>query len=193
MAYTSPITAVTGATFTAAQFNTSVRDNINALWVGTAAGDIDYYSSATAKTKIAKGTTKQILTMNAGATVPEWNNIFPIGAIYTSVTSTNPTAYFGGTWTAFGAGRVAVGLDAGQTEFDTVEETGGAKTHTLITAEIPSHIHQYYKAGSATTSSDGGAQRNYGGDLTDSAATGGGGAHNNLQPYIVVYMWKRTA
>lgn len=53
MAYSSPITAVTGATFTAAQFNTSVRDNLNAIWVGTNAGDLDYYTSSSVKTRLA--------------------------------------------------------------------------------------------------------------------------------------------
>ena len=67
---------------------------------------------------------------------------FPVGSVFVSVVSTNPSTLLGyGTWSAFGAGRTLVGLDAGQTEFDTVEETGGAKTHTLQTSEIPSHTH----------------------------------------------------
>jgi microcystin-dependent protein len=68
--------------------------------------------------------------------------VYPVGCIYTSVVSTNPATVFGiGTWEAFGAGRVLVGLDSGQTEFDTAEETGGAKTHTLTSAEMPAHTH----------------------------------------------------
>lgn len=56
---------------------------------------------------------------------------WPVGSVFISVVATNPATLLGtGTWTAFAAGRMLVGLDAGQTEFDTVEETGGAKTHT---------------------------------------------------------------
>lgn len=56
-------------------------------------------------------------------------DVYPVGCIYTTIVSTNPATVFGfGTWSAFGAGRVLVGLDSGNTAFDTVEETGGAKT-----------------------------------------------------------------
>lgn len=58
-------------------------------------------------------------------------DVYPVGSIYLSVVSTNPGTLFGiGTWAAFGAGRVLVGLDSGDTDFDTVEETGGSKTAT---------------------------------------------------------------
>ena len=124
---------------------------------------------------------------------------FPVGSVFIAVVSTNPATLLGyGTWAAFGAGRTLVGIDAGQTEFDTVKETGGAKTHTLIEAEMPSHAH-VENQNSATT----GALAGWGARDTSTstsiatgystAATGGGGAHNNLQPYIVVYMWERTA
>ena len=69
---------------------------------------------------------------------------YPVGSIYTSVVATNPATLLGvGTWAAFGAGKVMIGIDSGDTDFDTVEETGGAKTdsHTLTTSEIPSHTH----------------------------------------------------
>jgi len=67
--------------------------------------------------------------------------IYPIGSIYTSVVNVNPNTYFGGTWSAFATGRTLVGVDTGQTEFDAIEETGGAKTHTLTSGEMPSHTH----------------------------------------------------
>lgn len=70
MAFTSPMTAVTGATFTAAQFNTHVRDNLNAIWVGTTAGDIDYYSSATVKARLAAPASLSLLQHNG--TAPSW-------------------------------------------------------------------------------------------------------------------------
>jgi microcystin-dependent protein len=67
---------------------------------------------------------------------------WPVGSIYESVLATNPATLLGvGTWTAHGAGRVTVAIDASQTEFDTVDETGGAKTVTLVTAELPIHNH----------------------------------------------------
>lgn len=61
-----------------------------------------------------------------GVTLAE---VYPVGCIYTSTVSTNPATVFGfGTWAAFGAGRVLVGVDSGDADFDTAEETGGAKT-----------------------------------------------------------------
>lgn len=127
---------------------------------------------------------------------------YPVGSIYMNATdSTNPATLLGfGTWSAFGAGRVPVGIDASQTEFDTAGETGGAKTHTLTTAEMPSHDHsigggqgQFVRGGTgaspASISQSGSAFR----VDNDMDNTGGGGAHNNLQPYVVVYMWRRTA
>lgn len=53
--------------------------------------------------------------------------IYQVGSIYMSVNSTNPTNLFGGTWVAWGAGRVPVGIDTSQTEFASVEKTGGEK------------------------------------------------------------------
>lgn len=83
---------------------------------------------------------------------------YPVGAIFLAVVSTNPATLLGyGTWTAIGAGRVLVGLDSGDTDFDTVEETGGAKTkaisahagtavadhasHTHAYTDVPNHVH----------------------------------------------------
>ena len=125
--------------------------------------------------------------------------IYPIGSVYVSVVSTNPATLFGfGTWAAFAAGKTLVGIDAGQTEFDTVEETGGEKTHTLTTPEIPAHAHTQQRLPTATGGTIGftvdtsmsGTPASTG---VNTANAGGGGAHNNLQPYIVTYMWKRTA
>jgi hypothetical protein len=122
--------------------------------------------------------------------------LYPVGSIYSNVAvATNPATLLGfGTWTAFGAGRVMVGLDGDDEDFDTVGETGGAKTHTLTTSEIPAHTHTYvedystnaYGPNSTGIIKDGTRSKNTG-------STGGDTAHNNLQPYIVVYMWKRTA
>lgn len=80
--------------------------------------------------------------------------IYPVGSIYLSVNSVNPSTLFGGTWEAWGSGKVPVGVDTSDTDFDTVEETGGAKTEsytpagsnaavTLTAAQsgIPAHSH----------------------------------------------------
>jgi hypothetical protein len=151
-------------------------------------------TTLTATTVTASGnvnTTGGELQIN-GTNVLE--KVYPVGSIYINATnSTNPATLLGfGTWVAFGAGKVIVGLDSSDTDFDTAEETGGAKTHTLTTSEIPSHTHSL-----STSDNPGGtgAIEVAGGAPTSTQttqATGGGGAHNNLQPYIVAYMWKRT-
>lgn len=125
---------------------------------------------------------------------------FPVGSIFISAVSTDPATLLGyGTWSAFGAGRVLVGIDAGQTEFDTNGETGGAKTTTLTTTELPAHTHQILRERSATT---GGATTQIARTADTSStvdtnvnteSTGSGGAFSRLPPYIVVYIWKRDS
>ena len=140
-------------------------------------------------------------TLSAGSGLISLSDVYPVGSIYINASvSTNPGTLLGfGTWVAFGAGRVPVGIDATQTEFDTAEETGGAKTHTLSISEIPAHTHN--QGSHDSSAGDGGAYNTEfirdhsdtaNGPNVESSSTGGGGAHNNLQPYIVVYMWKRT-
>ena len=140
--------------------------------------------------------------LSAGSGLITLADVYPVGSIYiNAAVSTNPATLLGfGTWAAFGAGRVMVGIDAAQTEFDTLEETGGAKTHTLSISEIPAHTHN--QGSHDSTAGDGGAfntefirdhSDTANGPNVESSSTGGGSAHNNLQPYIVVYMWKRTA
>jgi microcystin-dependent protein len=82
-----------------------------------------------------------------------------------------------------------VGIDSGDTDFDTVEEPGGAKTHTLTVDEMPAHTHKVGSTSLVTAS--GGNERKPEGTSDNTSSTGGGQAHNNLQPYIVVYFWKR--
>jgi hypothetical protein len=130
------------------------------------------------------------------------NRAYPVGSIFTTVTayadSAAVVAVIGGTtWVAFGAGKVLVGLDSGDTDFDTVEETGGAKTdsHTLTTAEIPAHTHTYGKSTTSENMSIHDISGLRGAATSNTGSTGGGGAHTHdiVQPYIVVYFWKRTA
>lgn len=141
-----------------------------------------------------------------GAVTPEkmaWtaiiDKIYPIGSIYMSVTLSTAAqveALLGGTWVAWGAGRVPVGVDTSQTEFDTVEETGGEKTHKLTIAEMPRHRHKIvpmanYSGSYSASHSLAWEKYNDPNNYTD--YTGGDGYHNNLQPYITCYMYKRTA
>jgi hypothetical protein len=140
--------------------------------------------------------------------------LYPVGSIYINATnSTNPGTLFGfGTWTAFGAGRVPVGFDASDPLFNSAEETGGSKdaivvshTHTGTTDSSGVHAHTYTlrdPRGSGISGSEDGVS----GDETrttddagshthtfTTASTGSSGTDANLQPYITVYMWKRTA
>lgn len=78
---------------------------------------------------------------NVSITPLDVYNLYPIGSIYISVIDVNPTNYFGGTWEAFGTGRTLVGVDATQTEFNTVMKTRGEKTHKLTINEMPGHNH----------------------------------------------------
>ena len=149
-----------------------------------------------------------------GAALDAW----PVGSVYIAVDSTSPATRFGGgTWSAFGAGKVLVGLDSGDADFDTAEETGGAKTVTLTAAQsgLPQHTHvqdahsHVENNNSATTGGLAGwAARDtststpvatgYSTATTvavnqNAGPTDAAQAHPNMPPYIVVYMWKRTA
>ena len=140
-------------------------------------------------------------------------SLFPVGAIYTAVVSTNPATLLGfGTWTAFGAGRVMVGFDSSNALFDTAEETGGSAdaitvshTHTATVSETP-HSHTIPTYGGGTTGGlaigTTGAAADTNTKTTNTASTGvsvaisttgSSGTNANYQPYITVYMWKRTA
>lgn len=92
-------------------------------------------------------------------------------------------------------GKVPVGLDGAQTEFDVLGETGGEKTHVLITAEIPAHTHVAPQggglAGSGWSTASTVRQPDYSGNIP-TGSTGGDGAHNNLQPYLVINYYIKT-
>jgi hypothetical protein len=173
----------------------------------------------------------KIETMGGGVTLLD---VYPVGAVYTSVVSTSPATLFGGTWVAIAAGRVLVGIDAGDTAFDTAEETGGAKTvqssaQTFAGTEMGTHQHAAKSAGTpagtvASIAASGTAAVKIGTSTSSAAAsshthaapaftgsalathqhdaiTAGtpagtntpGSATSVVQPYFVVYFWKRTA
>lgn len=124
--------------------------------------------------------------------------IYPVGAIYMSVVNTNPGTLFGGTWAAFAPGRVLVGFDATQTEFDTVEETSGSKTHwhwqTVgydggnLFANV-SNTGEYPNSRVITADRLAPAF----GHGVAAARFDGTKEESSLQPSITVFMWKRTA
>lgn len=118
-----------------------------------------------------------------------------VGDIIFSTSDENPSTIYGGTWVAWGKGQVPVGVDTSDSDFNTVEKTGGEKEHTLTVDEMPSHKHDFGQQ-FATTSNLSGAYGYYmiAGTQTDVIKnTGGNQPHNNLQPYITCYMWKRIA
>ena len=153
--------------------------------------------------------------------------LYPVGSIYTNASvSTNPATLLGfGTWTAFAAGRVMVGFDAGNALFDTAEETGGSadaitvshnhaigsvavSTTTNLTGNVGAKAVNAGASGVFTATNagslyDGGGfygtstfsmNANHNHTLSGNVdSTGSSGTNANYQPYITVYMWKRTA
>lgn len=148
---------------------------------------------------------------------------WPVGSVFIGVVSTSPaTLLGGGTWAQIAQGRVLVGQDIGDTAFDTLEETGGAQTHTHAAhSDVINHTHPVTDTGhvhpeQAPSSASAGALK-FGIDTnasgsqaagidTASAVTGvtttnpvGGVAElthdssSSLPPYLVVAVWKRTA
>lgn len=124
------------------------------------------------------------------AKVVKFPNFFPIGYVYISVVNQNPSKWFGGTWVEFAKGRTLVGVDTSQTEFNTVKKTGGSKylqkhSHTVSVPQykgqglwgLPSYQYEYDTFQNQS-------------QITSETGTGTSG---NLQPYITVYMFVRTA
>jgi hypothetical protein len=185
--------------------------------------------------KLPKGEAGEVLTMIDG--LPAWappagGEAFPVGSVFISVIETNPATLLGyGTWAAFGAGRVLVGRDAGDADFDTAEEMGGAKTQTpsahtgaavedhaalthsgvavanhypestgpassgstqrgttTSTVTLANHVHETPELSHDVTQPSNHAAQSH--SVTQPSAHS---AMSVVQPYIVVYMWKRTA
>jgi hypothetical protein len=157
-------------------------------------------------------TTQIATTAFVTAAALSLSTIYPIGSIYTSTVSTNPSTLFGfGTWVAFGAGRVLIGDGGGYA----AGATGGSAdaivvshNHTATTTSTDSG-HTHGISPGAWTDGGGKVEGNsfsFGGKVTATqsstanitsstsiSTTGSSGTGANLQPYVVVYMWNRTA
>jgi len=208
LADSNPDKVVSGGDFNT-EF-TAVQTAVNSK--ADLAGSASQIFSAT--TAAEDTNTTQVATTAFVETATSASNIadavYPIGAIFTTVTayadSAAVVAAIGGTtWTAFGAGKVLIGLDAADADFDTVLETGGAKTgsHALTVAETPAHTHSMGTQVSFNVSIDdrqvtvldpfwsgfgGGSAR-----ATGSSGSSDPHSHSTLQPSVTVHMWKRTA
>ena len=198
--------------FTAVASAVASKADINSpTFTGTPAGPTA--SSGTSTTQFA---TTAFVTAALSA-------VYPVGSIYINAgVSTNPATLLGfGTWTAFGAGKVLVGLDSADTLFDTLEETGGSKdsvvvshTHTATSTSAvsdPGHTHGVKCDNDLGGQSNVGPRPNAANSFTDNvlinsattgitvtttttnASAGVSATNTNVQPFIVVKMWKRTA
>ena len=124
---------------------------------------------------------------------------YRVGDLFLTTIATNPSNFLGGTWELYGPGRCLVCVDTSQSEFNSVKKTGGEKTHTLNTDEIPAHQHSLLNTnpGGYTVSwasHSAGAQEGKGfPNNIRTTFAGGNQPHNNLQPFITCYVWIRTA
>lgn len=126
-------------------------------------------------------------------------NPFPVGAIYMSVDSRNPSSIFGGTWERI-KGRFLLGADDSSYKVNAI---GGEAIHTLTINEIPTHSHPLNKnvPYGMPYNDTSGTAAGYGGGVFYNESyspfsignTGGNQAHNNMPPYLVVYIWKRVS
>lgn len=140
-------------------------------------------------------TPSELLADIGAATVSAMlDKAYPVGSIYMSVNSTNPHSLFGGTWVQI---KDRFLLAAGTTY--KAGATGGEATHTLTVDEIPNHQHVlwYPNEGGEQSAAIGypeaGSKNTWYAEASKTGGAGGGAAHNNMPPYLSVYVWKRTA
>ena len=144
------------------------------------------------------------------------DTIYPVGSLYMSVNNLDPTTLFGGKWERFAKGKAVVGVDEDDTDFSISEKTCGEKSHKLVVNEMPSHTHSMANGGAhkhdiryrAVGRQDGGYWTPMGSTAIETTttafttssgehkhtinSTGGNLAHNNIQPSIACYIWKRV-
>ncbi len=120
--------------------------------------------------------------------------LYPVGSIYLSIKSKNPSQIFGGVWERIAKGRTLVGVDENDTDFSSSEKTGGEKEHTLTIDEMPKHRHDMNYGDSLGGNGTGYA---YSGTIGSGPAAmlyaGSNQPHNNVQPYFTCYIFVRTA
>lgn len=169
------------------------------------ADDLKNFLNLTLLPEIESGvsaTQTAIMTAVETAMNTKLQSIYHVGKILMTTENINPATYLGfGEWQLWGSGRVPVGVNTSDNDFNTSGKTGGAKTVTLNVNQIPSHNHRAPSYNTANYNGDGSASRRYPVSESDvgakatwyTSSTGGGQPHNNLQPYITCYMWKRTS
>jgi hypothetical protein len=198
--------------------NTHIIGTVVGNVTGNVTGQLDgTITAATTAVTQAPGTSNTTVATTAFANAA-FQGAYPVGSIYMNASvATNPGTLFGfGTWVAFGAGRVPVGFNAADPLFDTAEETGGSKdaivvshTHTATsTVTDPGHFHALTGSRAGLGSNHNKLDADNSGTVSNSnttsvttgitvattnASAGSSGTNANLQPYITVYMWKRTA
>lgn len=182
--YTAPVSSVNGQTGAVQlAIPDSTSDLTNDSGFITAA-----QAASAAPVQSVNGQTGDVVIQSGGSPL----DAYPIGSIYMSVNSTSPASLFGGTWEQL-EDRFLLG--AGTTY--TAGDTGGEAKHTLTVDEMPSHTHvqgKKYSTSLGSYSPDAPWTANSGTQYDwSTSATGGGQPHNNMPPYLAVYMWKRTA
>ena len=191
---------------------------VGAKFTGDGSVELNHNGTKKLETTSAGATVSGDLAVSGSITAGGTNiaqSAYPVGSIYMNINATDPNTLLGfGTWARFGEGKMLVSQNASDSDFDTSEETGGAKTHTLSESNLAEHSHFTLNSGNGfpnqvssngaltkTTNSNGGAGNNdyvsFGvsaqANQSPSSNTGSGTAVNHMNPYIVVYMWKRTA
>lgn len=173
---------------------------INATtWVSTntyVEGDSVVYNN-----KLYKNITGNYTTTNPAEDTTNWQETtlldiqYPIGKTEIFYDDLDHTNYLGFIWEKYAAGRCLVGKDSTDTDFDTLGETGGEKTHTLTVDEMPQHDHAVYMDQDGTGGRWGpnGTSQQSTQRYSSTGFAGGNQAHNILQPYIVVNIWKRVS
>ena len=202
---------ITNVTIDGTQVNIKDAETSNNLTAHVNANNPHHISKATiglGNVDNTKDSEKSVLhaktadSLTSGSAGITLDQIYPVGSIYMSTNSTSPDKLFGGTWSQV-SGRFLLGAGRGYT----AGSTGGEDKHVLTNAEMPTHTHgaHFYQAKTEVNNDSYGlaASGGFGGRplVYDTGETprypylhteGNGEPHNNMPPYLVVYIWKRT-